>query len=35
MVCNDGDFADENLIVICSKCNVSVHQNCFGIQIVP
>ena len=25
MICNDGDFSDENLIVICFGCNVSVH----------
>ncbi len=35
MVCSDGDFADDNLIVMCGRCNVAVHQNCYGIQVVP
>lgn len=34
-VCNSGDYQDKNLIVFCSLCNVSTHQNCYGMQKVP
>ncbi|CAD8142523.1 unnamed protein product [Paramecium octaurelia] len=34
-VCNDGDYTDDNLIVFCSKCNISVHQKCYLIEIIP
>ncbi|CAD8127054.1 unnamed protein product [Paramecium sonneborni] len=34
-VCNDGDYTDDNLIVFCSKCNISVHQKCYLIDIIP
>ncbi|CAD8140475.1 unnamed protein product [Paramecium octaurelia] len=34
-VCNDGDYTDDNLIVFCSKCNISVHQKCYLIEVIP
>eukprot|EP00828_Plagiopyla_frontata_P011486 TRINITY_DN16355_c0_g1_i1.p3 TRINITY_DN16355_c0_g1~~TRINITY_DN16355_c0_g1_i1.p3 ORF type:complete len:237 (-),score=53.02 TRINITY_DN16355_c0_g1_i1:1250-1960(-) len=34
-ICNDGDYSDDNQIVLCSKCNISVHQKCYGLPIVP
>jgi len=33
--CNSGDYEDDNLIVFCSSCNISVHQKCYGIAVVP
>lgn len=34
-VCTSGDYSDTNQIVFCSKCNVSVHQLCYGLAEVP
>lgn len=34
-VCNDGDYEDKNMIVVCSTCDLSVHQKCYGIIQVP
>ncbi len=34
-ICNDGDYEDDNLIVYCSICHITVHQRCYGITIVP
>lgn len=35
LVCNDGDYEDNNLIVYCSKCQMTVHQQCYGIVTIP
>lgn len=35
LVCNDGDYEDNNLIVYCSNCQMTVHQNCYGIVNIP
>ena len=35
LVCNDGDYGDDNLIVFCSRCNICVHQKCYGFSKVP
>lgn len=35
LVCNDGDYEDNNLIVYCSKCQMTVHQQCYGIISIP
>jgi hypothetical protein len=35
LVCNDGDYRDDDLIVFCSGCNICVHQKCYGIAKVP
>ena len=34
-ICNDGDYEEDNLIVYCSICHITVHQKCYGIIIVP
>ncbi|CAG9327621.1 unnamed protein product [Blepharisma stoltei] len=34
-VCGDGDYEDDDLIVICSKCDMGVHTKCYGIVTVP
>ena len=34
-VCGDGEYEDDNLILYCSKCNMTVHQKCYGILVVP
>jgi hypothetical protein len=34
-VCNNGDYEDKNMIVVCSTCDLSVHQKCYGIAQVP
>jgi hypothetical protein len=34
-VCNNGDNEENNLIVICEKCNLPVHQACYGIKKIP
>lgn len=34
-ICTDGDYTEDNLIVFCSKCNISLHQRCVGLVKVP
>ena len=34
-VCGIGAFDDDNLIVICSLCDVAVHQGCYSVHDVP
>eukprot|EP00898_Chlorokybus_atmophyticus_P004315 jgi/Chlat1/4885/Chrsp31S04906 len=34
-VCGELESEDGNLIVFCDCCNVPVHQQCYGISIVP
>ena len=34
-VCGDGEYEDDNLIIYCSKCNMTVHQKCYGVLIIP
>lgn len=34
-VCDSDQSTDENLIVICSKCSVPVHRDCYQIQVIP
>ena len=34
-VCLDGTVYEENEIVFCEKCNMPVHQYCYGIDKVP
>jgi hypothetical protein len=34
-VCNDGDYMDNNQIVFCGRCNISVHQRCYGLKEIP
>jgi hypothetical protein len=35
LVCNDGDYEENDLIVYCSECQLTVHQNCYGITVLP
>lgn len=35
VICNDGDYEENDLIVYCSSCQLTVHQNCYGIQSLP
>ena len=34
-MCNDGDYEDNDLIVYCALCQLTVHQNCYGIINIP
>lgn len=34
-ICADGDYEDDDLIVICSICEMGAHMKCYGILIVP
>ena len=31
----DGDVYEGNEIIFCDKCNIAVHQYCYGIDVVP
>ena len=33
--CLDGTVYDDNEILLCDKCDVPVHQSCYGIKTVP
>ena len=35
VICNDGDYEDDDLIVYCSSCQMTVHQSCYGIVVLP
>ena len=34
-VCFDGEVQHNNNIVFCDKCNVAVHQFCYGVATIP
>ena len=33
--CLDGTVYEDNEILLCDKCDVPVHQSCYGIKTVP
>eukprot|EP00884_Botryococcus_braunii_P021772 jgi/Botrbrau1/8279/Bobra.0251s0008.1 len=34
-VCGEGHSVEPNVIVFCERCEVGVHQDCYGIALVP
>lgn len=34
-ICSSPDYEEDNQIVFCSICNISVHQDCYKIDRVP
>ena len=34
-VCGDGSSVEPNMIVFCERCDLAVHQNCYGIGEIP
>lgn len=35
LICNSGDYEEEDQIVFCEFCGISVHQSCYGIDEIP
>ena len=33
--CADGTSVDPNVIVFCERCDMAVHQLCYGIEQIP
>lgn len=34
-ICADGLSAEPNFIVFCERCDLAVHQRCYGIEEIP
>jgi hypothetical protein len=34
-ICLDGTVYEKNEIIFCDKCNVAVHQLCYGVKSIP
>ena len=34
-VCAEGHSVDANVIVFCERCDLAVHQLCYGIEHIP
>lgn len=34
-ICLSGNVYDGNEILFCDKCNVAVHQGCYGVGVIP
>ena len=34
-VCADGNSVEPNQIVFCERCDLAVHQGCYGISDIP
>jgi hypothetical protein len=34
-VCGDGSAAEGNEIVFCERCDLAVHQDCYGLAHIP
>eukprot|EP01134_Creolimax_fragrantissima_P004387 CFRG4387T1 len=35
VICNDGDTEAGNAILFCDYCNIPVHQDCYGVVLIP
>ncbi len=34
-ICCSGRSVDPNLIVFCERCDIAVHQQCYGVVEIP
>lgn len=34
-ICDDSDYDDQNMIVFCDRCELAVHQLCYGVPQLP
>ena len=34
-ICSDGSSVDPDVIVFCERCDMAVHQLCYGIEQIP
>ncbi|EFJ52654.1 hypothetical protein VOLCADRAFT_47045, partial [Volvox carteri f. nagariensis] len=34
-ICGDGLSVDPNMIVFCERCDIAVHQHCYGSEVRP
>lgn len=34
-ICIDGSVYENNEIILCDRCDVAVHQACYGVQSIP
>ena len=34
-VCADGLSLEPNIIVFCERCDIAVHQACYGVRNIP
>lgn len=32
-ICNKIEIQENNHIIFCSKCNIAIHPNCYGISV--
>lgn len=34
-VCGDGQSLEDNQIMFCERCDLAVHQTCYGLVDIP
>ena len=34
-ICSEGDTSEGNVIVFCSRCSITIHQKCYGLESLP